>query len=240
MDVRNKAALVTGASMGIGQATARRLAEAGARMALAARSTDALERLAEELIKAGHEALAVPADMRKADQVKRLVEEAYRRFGRIDILVNNAGQGMAGFVENAGLEDFVSLIALNVLGPVLAMQAVIPLMRQAGGGIIVNVSSMVSKMHIPGLGPYAATKAALNILSETARYELERDAIKVITVFPRMTATDFGKHSLGDQRVRQQQRSSAAGSSPVDTPDFVATKILQAIETETAEQYMDR
>ncbi len=240
MDVRNKAALVTGASAGIGRATAKRLAAAGARIALAARSADALERLAEELTKEGHEALAVPTDMRDAAQVKRFVQEAYRRFGRIDILVNNAGQGMAGFVESAGLEDFESLIALNVFGPLLAMQAVIPLMRQAGGGVIVNVSSMVSKMHIPGLGAYAATKAALNLLSETAHYELGRDAIKVITVFPRMAATDFGKNSLGDQRVRQQQRASASGSSPVDTPDFVAAKILQGIETETAEQYMDR
>ncbi len=240
MDVRNKVALITGASAGIGLATARRLSAAGAKVALAARSADALQRLAAELKEAGHEALAVPTDMRRADQVKRLVEEAFRHFGRIDILVNNAGQGMAAFVESASFEDFQSIIELNVYGPLRAMQAVIPLMRQGGGGVIANVSSMVTKMHIPGLGPYAATKAALNLLSETARYELERDGIKVLTVFPRTTATDFGRNSAGDQRLRQHQRSTAASSNPVDPPDHVAGKILQAIETESAEQYMDR
>jgi len=239
MDVRNKVVLITGASAGIGQATARRLAEAGAKVALAARSGDALHQLAEELKKAGHEAFSMTTDMRSADQVKRFVEEAFRRFGRVDILVNNAGQGMAASVENVSFQDFQSLIELNVFGPVRAMQAAIPLMRRSGGGVIANVSSMVSKMHIPGLGAYAATKAALNLLSETARYELERDGIKVITVFPRTTSTDFGKHSLGDQRLRQHQRSAAASSAPVDSADYVAGRILQALETEAAEQYMD-
>jgi len=239
MDVRNKVVLVTGASSGIGLATARRLAAAGAKVALAARSADKLEQVTEELKKAGHEALAVPTDMRSADQVKRFVEEAFRHFGRVDILVNNAGQGMAAPVESASFQDFQSLIELNVFGPLRAMQAAIPLMRRGGGGVIANVSSMVSKMHIPGLGAYAATKAALNLLSETARYELEHDGIKVITVFPRTTATDFGKNSIGDQRLRQHQRSTATRSSPVDTPDYVAGRILQAIETEAAEQYMD-
>jgi NAD(P)-dependent dehydrogenase (short-subunit alcohol dehydrogenase family) len=239
MDVRNKVVLVTGASSGIGLATARRLAAAGAKVALAARSADKLEQVTEELKKAGHEALAVPTDMRSADQVKRFVEEAFRHFGRVDILVNNAGQGMAAPVESASFQDFQSLIELNVFGPLRAMQAAIPLMRRGGGGVIANVSSMVSKMHIPGLGAYAATKAALNLLSETARYELEHDGIKVITVFPRTTATDFGKNSIGDQRLRQHQRSTATSSSPVDTPDYVAGRILQALETETPEQYMD-
>jgi short-subunit dehydrogenase len=239
MDVRNKVALITGASSGIGLATAKRLAEAGAKVALAARSAEALQRLAKELEEAGHEAFAVPTDMRNADQVKRFVEEAFKRFGRVDILVNNAGQGMAAPVESASFQDFQSIVELNVYGPLRAMQAVIPLMRRGGGGVIANVSSMVSKMHIPGLGAYAATKAALNLLSETARYELERDGIKVITVFPRTTATDFGRNSIGDQRLRQHQRSTATSSSPVDSADHVAGKILQAIETESAEQYMD-
>jgi short-subunit dehydrogenase len=99
---------------------------------------------------------------------------------------------------------------------------------------------MVSKMHIPGLGAYAATKASLNLLSETARFELEADKIKVITVFPRTTATDFGKNSVGNQGLRQRQRSQASGSVPVDPPEAVARKIVQAITQELAEQYMDR
>jgi len=113
-------------------------------------------------------------------------------------------------------------------------------MKEAGGGVIVNISSMVSKLHIPGLGAYAATKAALNLLSETARYELENDKIKVITMFPRTTATDFGKNSIGNQGLRQRQRNAASGSVPVDPPEAVAKKIVEAITGDLAEQYMDR
>ena len=97
---------------------------------------------------------------------------------------------------------------------------------------------MVSKMHIPGLSGYAATKAALNILSETAGYELAGDNIKVSTVFPRITSTDFGKNSRGDPEARRRQRSTG-GSVPVDTAEQVAGRILQAIQSEAAEQYME-
>jgi short-subunit dehydrogenase len=113
-------------------------------------------------------------------------------------------------------------------------------MQKGGGGMIVNVSSMVTKMHIHGLSMYASTKVALNMISETARAELAPYKIKVATVFPRMTATDFGKNSIGNQELRQQQRSAPAGSIPVDSAELVAEKILHAIETEAEEQYMDR
>lgn len=126
-----------------------------------------------------------------------------------------------------------------MLGPLYAMQAVIPILRKAGGGTIVNISSMTSKMHLPGLAGYACTKAALNILSETARYELEKDHIQVTTVFPRMTATDFGRNALGNRQVRQEQRSSAARAAQVDSADYVAGKILHAIEAGVPEQSMD-
>ncbi len=238
MDTIGKVAIVTGASAGIGQAASQRLASAGARVVLAARSAEKLEALAAGLKSCGCEALAVPTDMRVKSQVERLVETAFRHFGRIDILVNNAGQGLAGLVENVGADNLVKIIELNLLGPLYAMQAVIPRMRKSGGGMIVNVSSMVSKMHIPGLAGYAASKAALNILSETARHELADDNIKVCTVFPRITGTDFGKNSLGDPELRRRQRS-AGGLVPVDTVDFVAGRILQAIQTEAAEQYME-
>jgi NAD(P)-dependent dehydrogenase (short-subunit alcohol dehydrogenase family) len=112
-------------------------------------------------------------------------------------------------------------------------------MRLGGGGLIINVSSMVSKMRIPGLGAYAATKAALNMLSDTARVELAADKIRVVTIYPRMTATDFGKHSLGDQGMRQHQRASVSPAMVIDTPEMVAEKILLAAQKEPDEQYMD-
>lgn len=240
MEIRDKVAIVTGASPGIGTATVMELARAGARLVLAARSADMLSRLAGSLNAEGHEAIAVPTDMRDPAQVQAMVQAARKKFARVDILINNAGQAAAGLVADVALSDFRQIIELNVYGPLLAMQAVIPLMKEAGGGVIVNISSMVSKLHIPGLGAYAATKAALNLLSETARYELENDMIKVITMFPRTTATDFGKNSIGNQGLRQRQRNAASGSVPVDLPEAVAKKIVEAITGELAEQYMDR
>jgi short-subunit dehydrogenase len=224
MEIRDKVVIVTGASAGIGLATSLRLASVGAKLALAARSADKLRVLSDDLNRKGSESIWVPTDMRKREDVHHLVEETIKRFGRVDVLINNTGQGMAGLLENAGIDDYLKLIELNVFGPVYAMQAVIPKMRLNGGGMIVNVSSMVSKMHIPGLGFYASTKTALNILSETAGYELERDNIRVVVVFPRMTATEFARNSLGDQQLRQRQRSAPTGSITVDSADYVAVK----------------
>jgi short-subunit dehydrogenase len=237
LELNNRVVIITGASAGIGLATAKRFAEAGSKVVLAARSREKLEQTAQELKQQGHEALAVQTDMTDPAQVNRLVNEAFRRYGRIDILINNAGQAAAGTIEKISPEDYRRIIELNLFGPLFAMQAAIPKMRENGGGIIINISSMVSKMHIPGLGTYASTKAALNLLSDTARVELERDHIRVITVFPRTTATDFGKNSLGNQIMRGQQRSNP--HIIVDTAEYVADKIVEAARKEPAEQYME-
>jgi short-subunit dehydrogenase len=239
MDLKDKVVLITGASAGIGLATARRLAQAGAKVALAARSADKLTQLAEELQHAGYAALVVPTDMRNQVEVKQLVETTLQHYGRIDVLINNAGQAVAGTIADLDLEAYRQVIELNMFGPIYAMQASVPKMRTQGGGIIINVSSMVSKMQIPGLGGYASTKAALNMLSDTARGELAADHIRVITVYPRMTATDFGRNSIGNRQMRQQQRGNAAPEMVIDSAEYVAEKILEAIQKEPAEQFMD-
>jgi NADP-dependent 3-hydroxy acid dehydrogenase YdfG len=240
MEISGTVVIITGASAGIGMATARRFAAEGAKVVLAARSADKLTALAEQLRRQGHEALPLPVDMRDPAAIKEMIDKAFEWHGRIDILINNAGQAAAGTIADVRAEDFRQILDLNVFGPLFAMQAVIPKMRRGGGGIIINISSMVSKMNIPGLGVYAATKAALNLLSATARGELASENIRVVTVYPRMTATDFGKNSLGNQRVRERQRTSAPGGPVIDSPDFVAERILEAARGEPAEQYMDR
>jgi short-subunit dehydrogenase len=239
MDIKGKVVIITGASAGIGLASARRFAAAGARLALAARSSEKLAALAEEIRAQGGEALVLPTDMRDPAAVNRMVDQAARHYGRIDVLINNAGQAVAGTVAEVSLEHFRQVIDLNVYGPLYAIQAAVPRMRENSGGLILNISSMVSKMHIPGLGAYAATKSALNMLSDTARVELAAENIRVITVFPRMTATDFGRNSLGDERRRQAQRNRPPGEVVVDSAEHVAEKILEAAEKEPAEQYMD-
>ncbi len=239
MDIKDKVVIVTGASAGIGLATARAVAKAGAKVVLAARSVELLKQLADELSREGYEALIVPTDMRQHSAVVQLIETALQHYGRIDVLINNAGQAIAGTVADLDLDAYRQVIELNMFGPIYAIQASVPKMRANGGGLIINISSMVSRMHIPGLGGYASTKSALNILSDTARGELAADNIRVITVYPRMTATDFGRNSLGNRQVRQQQRANTAPGVVIDPPEYVADKILEAIQKEPAEQFMD-
>jgi len=243
MDITGKVCIITGASAGIGLAAARLFAENGAKVVLAARSAEKLAAIAEDLQAKGREVLAIPTDIRKRDEVIRMIKRAEERYGRIDILINNAGQAAAGTVAEVDVEDFRKIVDLNVFGALFAIQAAVPVMRKGGGGVIVNISSMVSKMHLPSLGAYAATKTALNMLSETARVELSAENIRVLTVFPRMTSTDFGKNTLrrtGGSFDHQQYRSQTAGKIPVDTPEHVAGKILEAVQKENAEQYMDK
>jgi len=240
MDIPGKVTIITGASAGIGLTTARRFAATGAKLVLIARSADKLAALAEELRGQGHDALPLPADMRDPAAVDRMIEQAFAHYGRIDILINNAGQAAAGTVAQVRPDDYRQIIELNLFGSLYAMQAAIPKMRQGGGGLIINISSMVSKMHIPGLAAYASTKSALNMLSDTARVELAPDNIRVITVYPRLTATDFGKNSLGDPQTRQRQRAhTTTGPNPADSPELVADRILDAAQREPPEQFMD-
>ena len=236
MDIAKKVVLITGASSGIGLATAQLLAQKGAKLALAARSTDTLKRIASEL----PDAVAIPTDMRHEDEVRRMVEQTQQHFGRIDVLINNAGQGLHIAVEKVDLEQYRSVFELNVVSVIAAMQAVAPIMRAQGGGVIINISSGTAKIPIEFLkqgtvGPYASTKYALNALSLIARYELADDNIRVGLVYPGMTATDFHANLANGPRKTQNR----PGAMPIDSPEYVAEKILEAIQTEAAEVYAD-
>jgi short-subunit dehydrogenase len=232
MNVKDKVVIITGASEGIGKAVAEALAGKGAKVVLAARSEDKIRALAEKL----PGATAVRADMRKADDVKALVEAAIRTHGRVDILINNAGQGMYGPVEGIDIELYKSMMELNVYAPLRAMELVIPRMREAGGGMIVNISSRVSKNAYPSLGAYASTKYALNALSFTARAELAKDKILVSVMHPKMTATRFGENAIGDRSTFSG--SPIPGTPQVDSPEQVAEKVLELIVSEAAEANM--
>lgn len=236
MDISGKVALITGASEGIGLATARLFAEQGALLALAARSAETLERVAVEL----PEAMAIPTDMRDEAAVRRMVARTRERYGQIDVLINNAGQGLHVPIEQVDLAQYRAVFELNVVGVIAAMQAVIPVMREQGGGVIVNISSGTSKMVIPGVGPYASTKYALNAITLTARQELAGEHIRVGLVYPRITGTAFHEHlaNLADGGTWGGPRSRA-GSMPVDTAESVAAKILEAVRTESAEVYAE-
>ena len=238
MDIQDKVVIITGASSGIGLATARLFAQKGAKVALAARSADTLHTIVNELHEQHCEALAVPTDMSKKDEIEAMVDTVFQQYGRIDILINNAGQAARGHVADVDIDQFRQIFELNVIGPVEAMQAIIPKMRQNGGGLIINVSSTAAHLHLPAIGAYAATKAALDKISDTAREELASENIRITTMFPRTTATNFGKNSIATPKTNHQ-RPQLGGLAP-DSTEAVAQKILEAARNEPHEQYMDR
>jgi len=241
MDILNKVVIITGASEGIGEATAKLFATHGAQVVLTARSVDKLNTVVEAITAAGGTAIAIPTDMRDQTAVGAMIEAAQKHFGHVDILINNAGQSVYAPIEHINVEQYQQIIELNLFGVLYAMQAVIPLMRTQGGGVIINISSNVSKMAIPNIGAYASTKYALNGLSLTARAELAPDNIRVCLMHPGRTSTDFGKNAMiSNPTIRPNfPPGSAAGAPPVDTAEMVAAKILEAAQNEPVEQFMN-
>ena len=161
--------------------------------------------------------------------MRAAIAQAHSHFGRLDGLVNNAGQSYGARVEEIDPELFEQIFRLNTLAPIVAMQAVIPLMRAAGGGAIVNVNSGTAFMAIPGYSVYSASKRALLGFTQTARAELAADGIVVSEVYPTMTATNFGANRIG----AGPDVDYTAG----DPPGFVAGLIAQAIEEGGAAYY---
>ena len=187
MNINGAVVLITGASSGIGAATARAASRDGARLVLAARRKELITQLADEL----GNAIAVPCDVTDADQIAKAVQRASEAFGRVDVLVNNAGQGLQAPVGEIDPDDFRAILDLNLVAPLVAMQAVLPIMRKQGAGSIVNVSSGVTFSVLPGGGAYSASKAGLAMLSAVARAELASTGIAVSTMYPSFTATEF-------------------------------------------------
>jgi short-subunit dehydrogenase len=230
MEIKNKIAIVTGASSGIGLSTAKLLSEKGAKVALVSRSKEKLEKLSGEI----PNTIAVPADMSKVFEVKRMVKEIADRFGKIDLLVNNAGVGYDAFVEKIDVDTFHYIFDLDLVGPVVAMQQVVPFMRRQGGGTIVNVSSAVALMVLPNNGPYASVKRALALMSLTARDEMKKDNITVSVAYPYITLTNFERNTIRDVPVLESELEPH-GPFPPDTADYAAHKIVEGIESGEAE-----
>ncbi len=232
MDVRDKVAIVTGASSGIGLATARLLTQRGAKVALVARSVDKLAAASREL----PDSFVAAADMSVESDVKDMVCRVKAHYGRIDVLVNCAGRGYDAPVEHIDIDELRRLFELDVVGPLVAMQSVIPIMRRQGGGAIVNVSSGTSLMHLPYMSPYSALKRALNGLTLAAREELKDDGIAVSVVYPYITATDFEENTIVDSHVPQWE-GDGEGLRPPNSAEHVAERILEAITSGEAEQF---
>jgi NAD(P)-dependent dehydrogenase (short-subunit alcohol dehydrogenase family) len=227
MDIANRVIIITGASSGIGLATARHLSGLGAKLVLAARDTEALHALEPEL----PGSVAVPDDVTKPEDAVRLVETAIARFGRIDVLVNNAGRAMAKPVEHIDLADYARLLELNLIAPLRLMQLVIPRMREQGEGQIINISSQASTKYIPYIAGYASTKAALNNLSLTAREEVAKDGITVSIVKPGIVDTDFGQNTPSPEPAALRRDPDGNLLPHVIAPTSVAAAVVDIIRS---------
>jgi len=219
VEISGKSCIVTGASSGIGAATAQLLHSLGAKVTLAARRTGRIEALAAEL----PGSRAVTTDVTDPSHLRRLVSEVISTFGAIDVLVNNAGQGLHVLILELDPVDLRAVFELNVVAPLVATQCVLPAMVAGGGGAIVNVSSATTLRVFPGLGGYAATKAALNMLSEVGRLELADQGVAVSVVYPGVTDTEF------HQSLRAGHMVSGPWSVQKDPPELVARAIEFAI-----------
>ncbi|MGH2415324.1 MAG: SDR family NAD(P)-dependent oxidoreductase [Microcystaceae cyanobacterium] len=185
--------LITGASAGIGAALAELLATkfSGIRLVLAARRQAALEKVATQCEKAGANVLVIPTDMADPQQVNALAQSAVEYFGRVDALVNNAGYGQMGPIELVSPEAAKQQFAVNFHGPLILIQALIPVMRDRGGGRIINISSLGGRMAFPAGGLYSCSKFALEALSDVLRMELKGFNIQVSVVEPGPVVTEF-------------------------------------------------
>lgn len=219
-DLTGSVVVVTGASSGIGAATARLLYQAGAFPVLAARRADRISELGREL----GGALAVRTDVTDRPDIARLIDLTLDRYGRVDGLVNNAGVALHQPLDVLDLDEFARVLEVNVVSVAAMMQAVLPAMRARHSGRIVNISSGTTRMARPGIGAYAATKAAVNQLSAVARQELAADGIAVCLVVPFITATEFGG---GRFLPGQSKRPGPAAHSP----EYVGRVILRALRT---------
>jgi short-subunit dehydrogenase len=230
MQVDGSVVVVTGASSGIGAATARAAVAAGARVALLARRLDRTTALAEELGGAGGRALAVRCDVTDATQVRAALQQVVTAFGRIHVVVNNAGQGLQATIEEVDLGDVRAVLELNVVAPLVVMQAAAPLLRATGGGSIVNISSGTTLAAVPGTGPYAASKSALEKLSAVARAELAGDGITVSVVLPFATATEF----MTSIRAGREAAEEMTAGAQFDPPERVAEAVLDVVRSGVA------
>ncbi|WP_420455943.1 SDR family oxidoreductase [Rubrivirga sp.] len=220
--------IVTGASSGIGEATARHLAKEGATVVLAARREGRLVDLKDAIEADGGTALAVPTDVTDREAVQALAQQTLDAFGRIDVLVNNAGVMPLTMLHNLRTDDWYQTVDVNLTGVLHAIEAVLPTMLEQRAGHVVNVSSVAGRRVYPGGAVYSATKYAVRALSEGMRAELgPSHGIRVTCVEPGAVATEL-TDAIGDPEVRASMGKVFARLTPLEA-DRIAESIVYAV-----------
>ncbi|WP_429409973.1 SDR family oxidoreductase [Paraburkholderia sp. GAS82] len=190
-NIEGKVVVITGASSGAGEATARHLSAQGAIVVLGARRVDRIQSLAQELIDKGGKALAMATDVTRHDDVKALVDAAVQTFGRVDVMLNNAGLMPHSPLERLKIDDWNQTIDVNIKGVLYGIAAALPHMKQQKSGQIINVASVAARIVRPGSAVYAATKSAVLMISEGLRQEVKPYGLRTTILSPGAVATEL-------------------------------------------------
>jgi len=222
MQVSGKVVVITGASMGIGEAVAKLFADRGASVVLLSRDAERAE-AARGRVGHAERTLALACDVRNREEIDRVVGLTLHHFQRIDVWINNAGHGILDSVANVDMAAVRETFETNFFGALEAMQAVIPVMKQQGSGAIINISSVAGHIPLPFHAVYSATKFAMNAIGKAARIELLSNGINVLTVCPGYVRTDFSKNAIKGKEQKQVRPARVRGL----TVERVANAVLQ-------------
>ena len=215
-NIKGKIVVITGASSGLGEATARLLSGQGASVVLGARRVDRIQALVDELTGSGSKALAITTDVTQYDQVKRLVDAAVRTYGRIDVMINNAGLMPMSPLERVKIDDWNQMIDVNIKGVLYGIAAALPYMKQQKAGHIINVSSVAGHKVRAGGAVYAATKHAVLALSEGLRQEVKPYNIRTTVISPGAVATEL-PNSVTEPDIAENIRKVYAIAIPAES-----------------------
>jgi NADP-dependent 3-hydroxy acid dehydrogenase YdfG len=226
-----KVVVITGASSGIGEATAEALAAEGAAVVVAARREERLEDLVRRINGNGGKALSVAADVTDEKQAHGLIQKAKDELGRVDILVNNAGVMQLSKIEKGLADEWRRMFDVNVLGLLYGTDAAIQVMKEQGSGHLVNISSLVGRKTGPFRGAYAGTKSAVNAISETLRIELLEDNIRVTVVEPGAVETELPDH-ITDEEAQEAISGLVSSLEPLQPEDIAAAIVYCVTQPE--------
>jgi short-subunit dehydrogenase len=212
MEIANKVVVVTGASMGIGEAIAKAFVHQGARGVMLSRDAGRSEAARDRV---GHieRTLALSCDVRHREEIDRVIGLTLHHFGRIDVWVNNAGHGLIDSVAHMDMTVLRDMFETNFFGAISAMQAVLPVMQQQNEGTVINISSVAGHIPLPYSSGYSATKFAMNAMGKAARIELRKRNVNVLTVCPGYVRTDFSANAVRGQELKKVQPAAVRGIS---------------------------
>jgi short-subunit dehydrogenase len=233
MRLEGRTAIITGASSGIGQATAAQLADSNVNVVLASRNRKRLETLALDLVTLPGRTLVVPTDVTERLSVEALVRKTVEEFGTVDILINNAGSGLFAPIAGGNPDNMRRLFDVNFWGAINCIQAAVPYMTNQRRGHIVNVASIAAKISPPYMGIYSATKFALAATSDALRSELAGSGVSVSTIYPGLTQTSFMENMVQEVEVPAMPPVARFVRSEV-----VATRIVQSIRLGLRDAYI--